>query len=163
MARLLIAIGCGAILAAPTTAGAAAEVPYSLELGVLTGPQGATFGFRSSRSSGEPAVSVFRQVRVQVNGKLIRELKDVAAPGGVAQVDLGKVARGATVSVKVHFRGDARQLQAAAQRRDGPAAAGSRRGQGARAAADVVDARRSTWSPTSPSETATPARRRPPR
>ena len=47
---------------------------------------------------------------MQVNGKLIRELKDVPAPGGVAQVDLGEVARGATVNVKVHFRGDARQL-----------------------------------------------------
>ena len=111
LARLMIAIGCGAILAAPTAAGAAAEVPYSLELGVLTGPQGGDLRIQVVPKPGEAAVTVLRQVRVQVNGKLTRELKDVAAPGGVAQVDLGKVARGATVNVKVHFRGTSRQLQ----------------------------------------------------
>jgi hypothetical protein len=42
---------------------------------------------------------------VQVNGQLVRELKDVAAPAATAKVALGAVARGATVSVKVHFRG----------------------------------------------------------
>ena len=110
-ARLLIAIGCGAILAAPTPAGAAAEVPYSLQLGVLTGPQGGDLRIQVVPKPGEPAVSVLRQVRVQVNGKLIRELKDVGAPGGIANVHLGQVARGAAVSVKVHVRGeDVRRL-----------------------------------------------------
>ena len=110
-ARLLLAIACGAILAAPTTAGAAAEVPYSLELGVLTGPQGGDLRIQVVPKPGEAAVSEIRQVRVQVNGKLIRDVKDVSAPGGVALVDLGSVVRGAAVSVKVHFRGDdTRQL-----------------------------------------------------
>ncbi len=105
-ARLLIAVGCGLLLAAPTLASAAGDVPYALELGVLTGPQGGDLRIEVSPKPGEPAVSLLRQVRVQVDGELIRELKDVDAPGGVAGLKLGPVPRGATVNVKVHFRGD---------------------------------------------------------
>jgi len=104
--RLLIAVACGAVLAAPTTAGASAEPPFSLQLGVLTGPQGGDLRIQVVPEPGEAAVSVLRQVRVQVNGKLIRELKDVEAPGGIANVGLGPVARNATVNVKVHFRSE---------------------------------------------------------
>ena len=106
MARLLIAVACGAVLVAPTTASAAGEAPFSLELGVLTGPQGGDLRIQVVPDPGEAAVSVLRQVRVQVNGKLIRELKDVDAPGGIANVELGAVARNATVNVKVHFKSE---------------------------------------------------------
>jgi hypothetical protein len=106
MARLLIAVACGAILAAPTPAGASGEPPFSLQLGVLTGPQGGDLRIQVVPDPGEAAVSVLRQVRVQVNGKLTRELKDVAAPGGIANVHLESVARNATVNVKVHFKSE---------------------------------------------------------
>jgi len=47
------------------------------------------------------AVQTLTYVHVSVNGVLVRVLRNVAAPEGVAEVDLGPVSRGATVSARV--------------------------------------------------------------
>ncbi len=104
-ARLVCAVGSAAIaLAAPAAGSAADAVPYSLQAGVLTGPQGGVLRLEVDAEAPAPAVETLKHVHVLVNGVMIRVLKDVAAPEGVAEIELGPVARGATVSAKVHVR-----------------------------------------------------------
>lgn len=99
-----VVIACG-------TAGAAgaadASAKEALELSALTGPGGADLYIEA------PAGAVaFEHVDVQIRApegsdeqaNRIINLKDVAAPDGVARIDLGRVGRGATVSADAHVR-----------------------------------------------------------
>ena len=80
------------------------SVPYSLQVSALTGPQGGLVRIEVDAEAPAPAVATLTYVQVSVNGATIRVLRNVAAPDGVAEIDLGPVARGATVSAGVHVR-----------------------------------------------------------
>ncbi len=80
------------------------SVPYSLQVSALTGPQGGLVRIEVDAEAPAPAVATLTYVQVSVNGATIRVLRNVAAPDGVAEIDLGPVARGATVSASVHVR-----------------------------------------------------------
>jgi hypothetical protein len=92
------------VLALPATGSAADPIPYSLQVSVLTGPQGGLLEATVHAAAPASPVEAFKHVQVSVNGEVIRVLNDVAAPDGVAEITLGPVARGATVSAKVHVR-----------------------------------------------------------
>lgn len=101
-----VVIACG-------TAGAAgaadppATATEALELSALTGPEGADLYITAPAGATE-----FEHVHVQIRApegsdeqaNRIVNLKDVAAPAGVAAIDLGKVGRGTAVSVDAHIR-----------------------------------------------------------
>jgi hypothetical protein len=104
-ARLACAVGAATLaLAAPAAGDAVDLAPYSLQVSALTGPQGGLLRIEVEAVAGVPGVSSLRYVQVSVDGVLIRVLRDVAAPDGVAEIDLGPVARGATVSANVQVR-----------------------------------------------------------
>ena len=100
-----VVIACGAAGAAGAADPPATE---ALELSALTGPEGADLYIDAPAGA-----AAFEHVHVQVRApegsgeraNRIINLKDVAAPGGVATIDLGEVGRGATVSADVHVRG----------------------------------------------------------
>ena len=141
-ARLACALGFAAVASAmPAVGSAATAVPYSLQVNALTGPQGGLLRIEVDAEAPAPAVETLSVVQVSVNGATIRVLRNVAAPAGVAEIELGPVARGATVSASVHVRssthGRARSVAAGCDR---ATAAGSRRRGRPRAAADAHDA-----------------------
>jgi hypothetical protein len=103
--RLACVIGSVATaLAAPAAGGAAVAVPYSLQVSALTGPQGGLLRIEVEAEAPASAAETLKFVQVSVNGATIRVLRNVAAPAGIAEIDLGSVARGATVSATVHVR-----------------------------------------------------------
>ena len=105
VARLTFAVVPVALaLVAPVAGSAADATPYSLQVGVLTGPQGGLLRLEVTPKAGAPAVESLKHVHVWLNGETIRVLHDVAAPGGVAEIKLGPVERGANVTVMVHVR-----------------------------------------------------------
>ena len=83
-------------------------MPYSLQVGALTGPQGGLLTIEVDAGATAPAVTGLKYVQVSVNGQVTRVLSTVPAPGGVAEIELGPVPRGATVSAKFYVR-DAKQ------------------------------------------------------
>ena len=99
-----VVIACGAAGAA-----GAADPPTTeaLTLSALTGPAGADLYIEAPAGA-----TAFEHVHVQIRApegsdaqaNRIVNLKDVAAPGGVATIDLGEIGRGATVSTEVHVR-----------------------------------------------------------
>ncbi len=104
-ARLACALGFAAVASAmPAVGSAATDVPYSLQVNALTGPQGGLLRIEVDAEAPASAVETLSVVHVSVNGPTIRVLRNVAAPGGVAEIELGPVARGATVSASVHVR-----------------------------------------------------------
>ena len=102
-------LACVVIAGGATGAAGAADPPATkaLELSALTGPQGADLYIQVP-----PGAAAFEHVHVQIRApegsderaNRIINLKDVAAPDGVATIDLGEVGRGAAVSVDVHVR-----------------------------------------------------------
>jgi hypothetical protein len=103
--RLACVIGSLAVaLGAPAAGGAAVAAPYSLQVSALTGPQGGLLRIEVDADAPASPVKTLKFVHVSVNGETIRVLEDVAAPAGIAEIDLGPVARGATVSTRVHVR-----------------------------------------------------------
>jgi hypothetical protein len=103
--RLACVIGSVAIaLTAPAAGGAAVAIPYSLKVSALTGPQGGLLRIEIDAEAPASTVERLKFVQVSVNGETIRVLKDVAAPAGIAEIDLGPVPRGATVSATVLVR-----------------------------------------------------------
>jgi len=99
-----VLIACGAAGAAGAADPPATE---ALDLSALTGPAGADLYIEAPAGA-----TAFEQVHVEIRSpegsdaqaNRIVNLKDVAAPGGVATIDLGEVGRGATVSTEVHVR-----------------------------------------------------------
>ena len=102
-------LACVALATATAGAAGAADPPATeaLELSALTGPEGADLYIKAPAGA-----TAFEHVRVQIRASegsdeqanRIVNLKDVAAPAGVAAIDLGEVGRGAAVSVDAHVR-----------------------------------------------------------
>jgi len=101
-------LACAVI--ACTTAGAAtaADKPTeALELSALTGPEGADLYITAPAGA-----TAFEHLHIRIRAaegsdeqaNRIVNLKDVAAPNGVATIDLGEVGRGAAVSIDAHVR-----------------------------------------------------------
>lgn len=102
-------LACVALATATAGAAGAADPPATeaLELSALTGPEGADLYIKAPAGA-----TAFEHVRVQIRApegsneraNRIVNLKDVAAPAGVATIGLGEVGRGAAVSVDAHVR-----------------------------------------------------------
>ncbi|HUQ21384.1 MAG TPA: hypothetical protein VM049_00045 [Gaiellaceae bacterium] len=99
-----VVVACGSAGAAGA---AGPPVAGAVQLTALTGPQGADLYIEAP-----PGTAAFEHVHVQIRApegsdeqaNRIINLKDVAAPGGVARIDLGLLNRGATVSAQAHVR-----------------------------------------------------------
>jgi hypothetical protein len=99
-----LVVACGATGA---TGAAASPLTAPLELSALTGPAGADLYITAP-----PGTTAFEQVHVQIralagseeSANRIINLSDVAAPGGLATIDLGEVGAGAGISVDAHVR-----------------------------------------------------------
>jgi hypothetical protein len=84
------------------------ETAYDLSLQALTGPRGADLALAVTPADGSDCVQpdALENVLVKVYGldgrvKSIRDLRDVHAPGGKADIDLGAVGRGQRVTAMV--------------------------------------------------------------
>ena len=108
-ARTMAAVcALGVALAGVGAAGAAEK--DTLVLKALTGPKGGDVVITIPAAEGADQVDRFEQLKIRLSGPGVAPVKvvdltDVAAPRGVAAVELGEVARGATVEVDVHVRG----------------------------------------------------------
>ena len=85
---------------APQTTG------YSMKLRALTGPKGADVRFQIEAAVDVAPVEVLKKVQLKIfaaDGSLddVRNLKDVAAPDGIANIALGQVARDRRVETDV--------------------------------------------------------------
>lgn len=118
----LLCVGVTATLGVVSTGGPArADDPpscssstaaYSPALTSLTGPQGAQLTIRVAAATGCAAVEVLKKVQVKtfsLDGALgeVRNLNDVAAPGGVVEIELGRLERGQLVEAIVLVQPDA--------------------------------------------------------
>ena len=129
------------VLALPATGGAAQAVPYSLQVNVLTGPQGGLLEVDVHAAAPALPVETLKHVQVSVNGEVIRVLNDVAAPEGVAEVDAGASRpRSDRERQGARSRRDVARARSAPPRHDRAPAAGSRRRRRPRTAADAHDA-----------------------
>src|SRR5687767_12343718 len=99
-------VACLIVCGTAGAAGAASPPPPEpLVLSALTGPDGTELSIEAPSG-----VAAFEHVRVEIRApegseeppNRIINLTDVAAPGGVATVDLDTADRGAAVSVDVH-------------------------------------------------------------
>jgi hypothetical protein len=93
---------------------AAAAEKDTLVLQALTGPKGGDVTITVPAAAGAGEVERFEQLKVRLtepDGSKTKtvDLQDVPAPGGVADVELGEVERGATVTVDAHIRGGKQQ------------------------------------------------------
>jgi hypothetical protein len=112
----------------PPSCASSAEAAYSLALTALTGPQGADATLAVSPAAGCAPVDTLKKVQLKTftsGGKLddVRNLNDVAAPHGVANVELGQLERGRRIEAQVLVQADAKgrtyvvQAEAAARLR----------------------------------------------
>src|SRR5256885_12996981 len=90
----------------PPSCASSAETAYSLALTTLTGPQGADATLAVSPAAGCAPVDTLKKVQLKTftsGGKLddVRNLDDVAAPHGVANVELGQLERGRRIEAQV--------------------------------------------------------------
>jgi hypothetical protein len=79
---------------------------YAMELVALTGPQGADLAIGVTAAAGCAEATSLEKVQLKIyaaDGSLddVRNLKDVPAPGGAADVDLGPLERGRLVEADV--------------------------------------------------------------
>jgi len=117
----LLCVGVTAILGVVSTGGPAraddppscssSTAPYSPALTSLTGPQGAQLTIRVAAAPGCAAVEILKKAQVKafsLDGELgeVRNLDDVAAPGGVVQMELGRLQRGQLVDAMVLVQPD---------------------------------------------------------
>ena len=82
------------------------EDPYSMELRALTGPTGADLTLDVTTAAGYGPVELLKKVQLKTfaaDGSLaeVRNITDVPAPNGVANVDLGHLDRGRRVEADV--------------------------------------------------------------
>jgi len=85
------------------------ETPYRIDLTALTGPGGADATIAVERAPDCAAVEVLEKVQLKIfaaDGALddVRNLKDVAAPDGIANVELGTVERHRRIEADVLAR-----------------------------------------------------------
>jgi len=86
----------------------------TLVLRALTGPKGGDVRITVPAADAGAEIERFEQLKVRLtapDGSKTKtvDLQEVPAPGGVADIDLGDVERGATVTVDVHVRGEKQQ------------------------------------------------------
>ena len=104
-----------ALLALTTGVGTArAAEKDTLVLRALTGPTGGNVRITVPAADAGGEIERFEQLKVRLtapDGSKTKtvDLQEVPAPGGVADIDLGDVERGATVTVDVHVRGEKQQ------------------------------------------------------
>jgi hypothetical protein len=82
------------------------DAPYSMELSALTGPQGAGIRLAFAAAAGCAEVETLKQVQLKLfaadgSADDVRNLTDVAAPAGVATIELGQLARQRRIAAKV--------------------------------------------------------------
>ena len=90
----------------PPSCASSTEAAYSLELKTLTGPGGADAMLTVTPAAGCAAVETLKKVQLKTfdaEGKVddVRNLADVAAPGGKASIELGQLARGRRIQAEV--------------------------------------------------------------
>ena len=83
-----------------------ATPPYSLALSALTGPNGADLALHADPGAGCASVETLKQVQLKTfgaDGRLdeVRNLSDVVAPAGIANIELGQLPRGRLVQAHV--------------------------------------------------------------
>jgi hypothetical protein len=96
----------------PPSCASSAEEAYSLALTALTGPRGADATLAVMPAAGCPPVETLKKVQLKTYttaGKLddVRNLTDVAAPHGVAGLELGQLERGRRIEAQVLVQSDA--------------------------------------------------------
>jgi hypothetical protein len=106
LAATVASAGQAARAEGPPADSAPAVAPYSLESRALTGPQGADVTLDVDNAPGHAAVDMLKKVQLKIfaaDGKLddVRNLTDVPARGGVANILLGEVERGRRVEADV--------------------------------------------------------------
>ena len=107
LAAILLAVA-GAGTSARADDGAPAAL-YSVALRALTGPAGADLTVTVDAAPAAPAVDMLKKVQVKVfaaDGSVesVRNLQDVPAPGGRAELHLGQVERARRVEADVHVQ-----------------------------------------------------------
>ena len=122
VARLALAVTLAVVAFAATGAAVRADDPpscassteaaYSLALTALTGPHGADAKLAVTPAAGCTPVEALKKVQLKTftpGGKLddVRNLTDVAAPHGVADIELGQVGRAQRVEAQVLVQSDA--------------------------------------------------------
>ena len=90
----------------PPTCPSSTEDAYAMKLVALTGPQGADLALAMTAAPGCAQAASLKKVQLKIyaaDGTLadVRNLKDVPAPGGAADVDLGPLERGRLVEAEV--------------------------------------------------------------
>jgi hypothetical protein len=83
-----------------------ATPPYSLALSALTGPNGADLTLHADPGAGCTSVETLKRVQLKTfgaDGRLdeVRNLSDVVAPAGIANIELGQLPRGRLVHAHV--------------------------------------------------------------
>jgi hypothetical protein len=96
----------------PPSCASSAEPAYSLALSALTGPHGADVTLAVTPAVGCAQVETLKKVQLKTftsGGKLddVHNLTDVAAPHGVAAIELGQVERGRRIEAQVLVQSDA--------------------------------------------------------
>ena len=89
------------------------DASYALDLVALTGPKGADLAVHVSAAAGCAPVTELKKVQLKIydaDGKLaaVRNLTDVAAPGGQVVIGLGSVERGRRVEADVLVQPESR-------------------------------------------------------
>jgi hypothetical protein len=113
-ARLVCAVACAVAALGATGAAARAEPPescYAFELEALTGPEGADLRLAVSTAAGCAPVETLKKAQLKTfagDGSLenVRNVHDVPAPGGVANLELGQLDRGRRIEVDVLIQTD---------------------------------------------------------
>lgn len=105
--------GTGAAAGAEEDAGASAAHGYTMTLTALTGPQGADVTIDVDAPTGEPVIAALKKIQLKIyatDGSLddVRNVTDVAAPAGIANLALGDVERDRRVEVDVLVEADTR-------------------------------------------------------
>ena len=106
LATALAASGGTAVAGGPASCPSSTEDAYAMSLLALTGPAGADLTITVTAKEGCGPVESIKKVQMKTfgsDGALVqtRNVKDVAAPGGVANLDLGNVPRDRRVEADV--------------------------------------------------------------
>ena len=109
LAALALGLTSSPVHAVEQPQGDNSDAPYAMELSALTGPQGADITLVVAAAPGYGAVKALKKVQLKTfaaDGSLtdVRNLTDVSAPGGVANIELGQIERGRRVEADAHIQ-----------------------------------------------------------
>jgi len=108
------AVGAAGAARADDTTACPTDTPYGMQLTALTGPAGADLAIAVDAARGCAAVDTLKKIQVKTfraDGKLerVRNITDKAAPGGLANIDLGRLERNRRVEADVLVQTDPSQ------------------------------------------------------